>query len=105
LKTHNNGAEMMRRAAIYAANAGIRICCPVHDAFLIEAPLADIEHEAFRMNACMSRASRDVLDGFELKTDVKFIRYLDRFGNVSDPLWKMAHQYATQPLPKQVVLP
>ena len=34
-----NGAEMMRVAAIAATEAGIEVCAPVHDAFLIQAPL------------------------------------------------------------------
>ena len=34
-----NGAEMMRIAAIAATEAGIQVCAPVHDAFLIAAPL------------------------------------------------------------------
>jgi DNA polymerase I len=90
-----NGAEMMRRAAIYAVQEGIPVCCPVHDAFLIQAPIDTIEHEVYRMEACMARGSRDVLDGFELKTDVKVMRHPDRFGNVEDPLWRIAHQFAT----------
>ena len=35
-----NAAEMMRYAAIRATEAGLKVCCPVHDAFLIEAPEA-----------------------------------------------------------------
>jgi hypothetical protein len=31
------GAEMMRLAACLATERGIQVCCPVHDAFLIEA--------------------------------------------------------------------
>jgi DNA polymerase I len=30
---------MMRIAAIAATEAGIEVCCPVHDAFLISAPI------------------------------------------------------------------
>ncbi len=33
-----NGAEMMRLACSLATEAGITVCCPVHDAILIEAP-------------------------------------------------------------------
>jgi hypothetical protein len=33
-----NGAEMMRIAAMAATEAGIEVCAPVHDAFLIAAP-------------------------------------------------------------------
>ena len=95
-----NGAEMMRLAAIYAAKDGIRICCPVHDAFLIEAPSNDIEHDVFRMKAFMAKASRDVLGGFELKTDEKIIRWNERFGDTKNPLWRIALKFATHPSPK-----
>jgi DNA polymerase-1 len=100
-----NGAEMMRRAAVYGAKEGIRLCCPVHDAFLIEAPEEGIEHVVFRMKRCMAKASRDVLDGFELKTDEKIIRHPDRFGGASNSLWRVTQQFATQPLPKRVAHP
>jgi len=38
-----NGAEMLRLACVYATEQGIRICAPVHDALLIEAPLGELE--------------------------------------------------------------
>ena len=94
-----NGAEMMRLASIYAAKEGVRICAPVHDAFLIEAPEGDIMHEVSRMKRCMAKASSDVLAGFELKTDAEIIRYPDRFGNPENALWVAARQIANQPLP------
>ena len=40
-----NGAEMMRVAAIAATEAGIEVCAPVHDAFLIVAPLERLQSE------------------------------------------------------------
>jgi len=33
-----NGAEMLRLACCFATEQGIRVCAPVHDALLIEAP-------------------------------------------------------------------
>src|SRR5262249_59196214 len=38
-----NAAEMMRCAAIAATEAGISVAAPVHDAFLIMAPLEDLD--------------------------------------------------------------
>ena len=38
-----NGAEMLRLACCFATERGIRVCAPVHDALLIEAPLDDLE--------------------------------------------------------------
>ena len=33
-----NGAEMLRLACCFATERGVRVCAPVHDAILIEAP-------------------------------------------------------------------
>ena len=38
-----NGAEMLRIACILMTEVGIRVCAPVHDAVLIEAPLEELE--------------------------------------------------------------
>jgi hypothetical protein len=74
-----NGAEMMRLAACLATERGIRVCCPVHDAFLIEAPEDHIDAEVVRIREAMLEASESVLPGFPLKTDVKVVRHPDRY--------------------------
>jgi hypothetical protein len=76
------GAEMMRLAACLATERGIRVCCPVHDAFLIESASAEVETETERMRDAMQEASELVLPGFPLKTDAKLLRHPDRY---SDP--------------------
>jgi hypothetical protein len=74
-----NGAEMMRLAASYATEDGITVCCPIHDAFLIEAPLERLVEDIARMQEVMRRASRTVLAGFELRTEVVTVKYPDRY--------------------------
>jgi DNA polymerase-1 len=74
-----NAAEMMRLAACLATERGIEVCAPVHDAFLIHAPIARIENDAAAMQAAMAEASRIVLRGFELRTDVKIVRWPERY--------------------------
>lgn len=68
-----NGAEMLRLACIGATRAGIRLIAPVHDAVLIEAPLDGLEAATQAMQAIMRQASRAVLGGFELRSDVKTV--------------------------------
>ena len=46
---------------------------------LIAAPLEHLEAETARMQAAMAKASRIVLAGFELRSDVKFVRHPDRY--------------------------
>ena len=74
-----NGAEMMRIAACLAAERGIEVCGPVHDAFLICAPLDRLDDDVGHMRAAMAEASRAVLGGFEIRTDVSITRFPDRY--------------------------
>jgi DNA polymerase I len=74
-----NGAEMMRLAACLATERGIEVCAPVHDAFLICAPLNRLDEDVARMRAAMTEASGVVLGGFELATDVSVTRYPNRY--------------------------
>ena len=74
-----NGAEMLRIACCLATERGIEVCAPVHDAILICAPLDCLEFDVARMREAMAEASRAVLAGFEIRTDVKLVKYPDRF--------------------------
>ena len=74
-----NGAEMMRIAACLATERGVEVCAPVHDAFLICAPLDRLDTDIAVMRQAMVEASRAVLDGFEIGTDVSIVKYPDRY--------------------------
>ena len=74
-----NGAEMLRLACIHLTEGGIRVCAPVHDALLIEAPVEEIDGIIQKARALMGQASREVLGRFELTTDVEVVRYPDRY--------------------------
>jgi len=74
-----NGAEMLRLASCMTTEAGIKVCAPVHDAILIEAPLNLLLEIISKTQQIMAEASAIVLDGFKLRTDVDVIRYPDRF--------------------------
>ena len=74
-----NGAEMLRIASILLTEAGVRVCAPVHDALLIEAPLDELDAAIATTKSLMREASRIVLDGFELGSDVKTVCYPERY--------------------------
>lgn len=74
-----NGAEMMRLAAIAATECGISLCATVHDALLVEAKTSDIEEVVAQTRQLMAEASRAVLGGLELQTDVQLTSYPNRF--------------------------
>jgi hypothetical protein len=82
--TQAHGAEMLRLACIYAADEGLPIVAPIHDAVLIEASAADMPEVSARMEALMRKASRDVLRGFEVDVEHTFTgdgeRYVDEDG-------------------------
>jgi DNA polymerase I len=74
-----NGAEMLRLACSFATERGVEVCAPVHDAVLISAPLDRLEADIAVMRAAMAEASKVVLSGFEIGTDVKVVRYPHRY--------------------------
>jgi DNA polymerase-1 len=74
-----NGAEMLRLACCLATERGIEVCAPVHDAVLICAPLDRLDADVETMRACMAKASRIVLHGFELGTDAHVVKYPERY--------------------------
>ncbi len=84
-----NGAEMLRIACILMTEAGIRVCAPVHDAVLIEAPLDELEERIGQAQDLMREASRQVLGDFELTTDADIFRYLERYRDEErrGPFW------------------
>jgi DNA polymerase I len=74
-----NGAEMLRIACCLATERGIEVCAPVHDAILICATLDRIDADIVAMRAAMAEASRFVLAGFELNTEVKIVYWPERY--------------------------
>jgi hypothetical protein len=70
---------MLRLACLYLTSNGICVVAPVHDAILIEAPLAELDDAVAHTQAIMKTASAAVLNGFELNSDAKVVRYPDRY--------------------------
>ena len=74
-----NGAEMLRLACCLLTERGIRVCAPVHDAVLVEGPADQIDDVVAQTQAAMAEASREVLSGFELRTDAEVVSYPNRY--------------------------
>ncbi len=74
-----NGAEMLRLACCLLVEQGIRVCCPIHDAVLVEGPVDEIDAIVNAAERAMVEASRIVLDGFGLRSDTKIVRYPERY--------------------------
>jgi hypothetical protein len=77
-------ADLFRLAYVWGARHGLTLIAPVHDAVLLESSEDRIEADVALMGEIMRRASRVLFnptaDGtIELRTDVKIIRYPDRF--------------------------
>src|SRR5262249_26514276 len=76
-----NGAEMLRLACVRMVSEGIRVCAPVHDAILIEAPLGELDGVVAKAQDIMRQCSATVLSGCELASDAKVVRYPERYGD------------------------
>ena len=73
--SQSHGAEMLRCALSFGVESGVEICAPLHDAFLIQAPLVDLDDTIRTMQQAMDDASEVVLRGFRLRTEVRVFRY------------------------------
>ena len=75
-----NGAEMMRLGLSMGIEAGLKVCAPIHDALLLEAPIDEIEAQAAKLEEIMGDASELVLGpGKRCRSDIKIVRYPDRY--------------------------
>jgi hypothetical protein len=93
-----NGAEMMRLAACLATERGVEVCAPIHDAFLICTPFDRLEADIATMRAAMAEASRVVLGGFELGTDMSVTPWPARY---TDPRGAVMWERVVRLLPQQ----
>jgi DNA polymerase I len=74
-----NGAEMLRLACCLGVERGIEIAGPIHDALLVHSTIDRIDQDVAVMRTAMAEASRIVLGGFELRTEVQVVRYPNRY--------------------------
>ncbi len=74
-----NGAEMLRLAACMATEAGLRVCAPIHDALLLEAPLERLDENVRRLTAIMVEASKMVMGSPACRVDAEVVRYPYRY--------------------------
>jgi DNA polymerase I len=97
-----NGAEMLRAACCMATERGVEVCAPVHDAILICAPFDRLDADIATARGAMAEASCAVLSGFELATDVKVVRWPERY---MDPrgavMWHRVNQLLGDASPAQ----
>jgi len=88
-----NGAEMLRWTCILAAERKLPICCPVHDALVIEDSTDAIDETAIAVQQAMIEASEKVLPGFPLRVEAKVYRWPERFADKrGERMWRMVWQ-------------
>jgi DNA polymerase I-like protein with 3'-5' exonuclease and polymerase domains len=75
----SHGAEMLRLACCLLTERGVRVCCPVHDALLVEGPAESIADVVAQTQAAMREASELVLPGFPLQSEAKVVKYPERY--------------------------
>jgi DNA polymerase-1 len=82
------GGDILRMACVWATKRGLRLCAPVHDAVLLEAPIDRIDRDVKLLQDIMGRASSLVLGGPRLRTDAKTIRYPNHYSDSrGDEIW------------------
>lgn len=101
-----NGAEMLRLACILAAERNLPVCCPVHDALLVEAPVGAIDAVVSRTREAMREASELVLPGFPLRVEAKVFRWPGRFADkrgvaMWEAVWHLVAEQSEEPANRQ----
>ena len=85
-----NGSEMSRLACCLATERGIRVCAPIHDAVLVEAPLDSLDETVAMTQEAMVEASRIVLNGFALRSEAKLVVHPNRYEDEKDAaMWNL----------------
>jgi hypothetical protein len=79
------GSDLMRLTAIAATEAGIVIAAPIHDAFWVLAPLAELDSTIARMTEIMTKASTFVTGGLPIGVTLEaIVRAPDGLGDVRE---------------------
>jgi hypothetical protein len=73
------GMDILRLSCVRLAAANIKICNPVHDAILIEAPLDRLDENVDLTHDIMVQACCDLLGGRPCRVDADIIRSPDRY--------------------------
>jgi DNA polymerase-1 len=74
----STGADLMRLTVTLACEAGLGVCAPVHDGFLIEARDESLDHDVALFRQIMGDASESLLGrGYRIRTDVKTVHHPD----------------------------
>ena len=76
--SQSHGAEMLRMGLIFMAEAGVRVCAPLHDAVFATAPAAQEDWAVAKVRECMERAAVAVI-GVKIPIELDVIRYPDRY--------------------------
>jgi DNA polymerase I-like protein with 3'-5' exonuclease and polymerase domains len=72
------GAEIMRVVTVLAIDAGLKLCMPVHDGFVVSSTIEGVETDVMKMRAIMSWAGR-LVTGLEIRVDQKVVKFPDRY--------------------------
>ena len=88
-----NGAEILRLACIKAYESGVMLCAPIHDAILAECGVDEVEEHAAKLCKAMVWAGEQILDGFQLKVDVRVVHHPDTMlEDAGRPMWDLVQQ-------------
>lgn len=92
----SNGAEMMRLACSALTEIGVNVCCPVHDALLVEFDAAKADETVALVQQIMGDMSELVLGGGRrVRVDADVVLYPDRYhdenaGDMWDRVMRLA---------------
>lgn len=93
-----SSGDMLRLAVSALTEGGIDVCCPIHDAVLVECDLADVTAVMQRAAGIMCDASELVLGkGYVIRVDASVVPWLGRYHDgAAGTLWTRIMRLARQ---------
>ena len=83
------GAMILHTACLLAERRGVEIVAPIHDAFVAQCDVREVEDVSAALDRVMRDASAVVLRGYELPTDCQIIRPGERyFDKRGEAMWE-----------------
>jgi hypothetical protein len=88
------GAEILRLATCFLGDGKIRVVALLHDALMLEVPLAEVNQQLAKAKQLIVYAGQQLLDGFELGVDAKIITdHFELEGEEDLKMWALLKEF------------
>jgi DNA polymerase-1 len=96
----SSGSDMLHAAVVLLINSSFRVCATMHDAIMVELPLATWQSDLAEVRSIMEEVGKVVANGLHVRTDAKVLLPGQRYIEETDDefsRWQKLAKILTQP--------